>query len=1146
MSRFSDRTFERTTFTGLGDVTLLGPVLDYISFFSAFGVGVPFYYVIVHPFIDEWEVGSSTGLVDTEGNYSFPRSTVITSSNAGLATDFTEGTKEVRCTLPASVTDRFVSGPTSVADNSLSRFDGVTGRLLQTSGWSLDDNDKMREVSSYSDIITVPASAPDFNLNLGHTYFMLLDSTSTSSSTVRPVADSSNNENAFDYPSTATQWSKVDDPVDSPDTSDYVSMSLPTLGQGGAGHVVLGPFPSQATSLLVRIYAQAITAEYCGLVGAYLYNATGGQVAWFSDNITVTSSAAVYELPLNINSTAIYSEMCELVLDFNCWDRAGSVRVYAIEIVVDAADSPSPTLTVSNIDVGQKFSIRFQQGVAGGGQVTWWPGITWTAVGAPVLSGSPGGVDWVEIICTAADTYEGFSVYTRKQNLFERISVSGQSTVIADNPSDALTLVAGDGVIITTDTALDSITISAVAGSGTLLGPDSSIDNSAAVFSGTTGKLLRSSPTVIYHPVASGAADKVELGATFQAWTTAADGATVVFDLDLSDKHTVTEAGNRLLSATNVSVGQRITLQRNQDVTGGRVDTWFANISWDNGLAPVQDPTSVGYDLVVLDCIGIDSYSVPQWVEVCRTSSAPRKGITSAIDGATVTFDLRKSPKQTVVLGGNRTLELTASSFYVGMTFAIGLIQDGTGSRTVTWGTSFGTINWLTTGGTEPVQPTAGGSVCWLCFVCRTEGGSPVFDCLGITGQSAGTVAADNRLGVDWVGRPVAQNKWYAICYGNGLFVAVADSRDISNPYSVMTSPDGVNWKYYAGSEPLYWRGVTYGNGLFVAVGDYGASGSRVMTSVDGETWIARASGGGSAVCYGNGLFVATAGSGAKTSPDGVTWTSRTTPISGLSICYGNGMFVIVGSSGTTGFSATSPTGTTWTARTMPSIRYWTSVCYGNGLFVAVSTGGTDGVATSPDGVTWTARTAPGNNWASVSYGGGLFVAVNGSTHAMTSSDGILWVSRPDTLYHDPVWTAVCYGPSMFVAVSHFNGSNAVMTSGSSDRSDSIIEYTGTGGNVLATGATLVDPVLNALRLQEGANLTMGVSTLVSGVATVSTSKVGASSRIMLSINGAGVVANLGVIYEDLGSRVPGTSFTIKCVNLLATPTVAWLIVEPA
>lgn len=91
------------------------------------------------------------------------------------------------------------------------------------------------------------------------------------------------------------------------------------------------------------------------------------------------------------------------------------------------------------------------------------------------------------------------------------------------------------------------------------------------------------------------------------------------------------------------------------------------------------------------------------------------QALTTDSDGATVTFDLSASNIHSVVLAGNRTLAL--SNVSVGQAFVIRLIQDGSGSRTVTW---FGTIKWPN--GNAPTLSTGVNKTDVLGFICTSSG----------------------------------------------------------------------------------------------------------------------------------------------------------------------------------------------------------------------------------------------------------------------------------------------------------------------------------------------------------------------------------------------------------------------------------------
>lgn len=90
-------------------------------------------------------------------------------------------------------------------------------------------------------------------------------------------------------------------------------------------------------------------------------------------------------------------------------------------------------------------------------------------------------------------------------------------------------------------------------------------------------------------------------------------------------------------------------------------------------------------------------------------------------DGATVTFDLRASHYHQITLGGNRTFALTASSYKKGDVFYIEVVQDGTGSRTVTW---FGGIVWAD--GATPVLTTTASKRDLFAFKC-VDASTPIF-----------------------------------------------------------------------------------------------------------------------------------------------------------------------------------------------------------------------------------------------------------------------------------------------------------------------------------------------------------------------------------------------------------------------------------
>ena len=98
----NDRVKETSTTTGTGTFSLAGAETGYESFVSGIGTGNTTYYAIELNSAGEYEVGIGTVTDATPDTLS--RTTIISSSNSDAAVNFSAGTKNVFCTLPAKRT----------------------------------------------------------------------------------------------------------------------------------------------------------------------------------------------------------------------------------------------------------------------------------------------------------------------------------------------------------------------------------------------------------------------------------------------------------------------------------------------------------------------------------------------------------------------------------------------------------------------------------------------------------------------------------------------------------------------------------------------------------------------------------------------------------------------------------------------------------------------------------------------------------------------------------------------------------------------------------------------------------------------------------------------------------------------------------
>lgn len=116
---------------------------------------------------------------------------------------------------------------------------------------------------------------------------------------------------------------------------------------------------------------------------------------------------------------------------------------------------------------------------------------------------------------------------------------------------------------------------------------------------------------------------------------------------------------------------------------------------------------------------------------------------------------------------------------------------------------------------------------------------------------------------------------------------------------------------------------------------------------------------------------------------------------------------------------ATSPDGMTWTARTSPGARTWQHIIWTGKLFVIHNEDSYPNcyTAVSPDGINWTSSAAlPSTQWTieAIAYGKGIFTALGGA-YCSYSYNGLDWIQAANHPGGSGNWVAIEYNGDKFV-----------------------------------------------------------------------------------------------------------------------------------
>jgi len=294
-----------------------------------------------------------------------------------------------------------------------------------------------------------------------------------------------------------------------------------------------------------------------------------------------------------------------------------------------------------------------------------------------------------------------------------------------------------------------------------------------------------------------------------------------------------------------------------------------------------------------------------------------------------------------------------------------------------------------------------------------------------------GAWSADDAASWTTVNLPTFANgsgsSWSGLAYSPklGMFVAIASGGDNNSNNVARSTDNGHSWTGTAVPNTNSWtmNGICWAGvlGLFVIVTSAGPTTStRVLTSPDGINWTARSlpdTGVAlNSVCWSSdrSLLVAVGDNNAVyTSPDAVNWTKANAPATSKNwrfIAWAGGAIqkfcMIAGNaSGNNDYAYCSdPTSAAWSQKSLTGSAYdWQSIAYSPGLDMLMVVGGNTGViARSTDGVNYTqlASGLGGTRFDHACWSDGGKWLVIGANTLYTSANGVAWTAGtpPSTL----------------------------------------------------------------------------------------------------------------------------------------------------
>lgn len=338
-----------------------------------------------------------------------------------------------------------VTGGASSTDNAITRFNGTTGKVIQNSTVTLDDTGNLANVNAVG-FDTTPGTLPTA---AGSMYWDTGNSTPTIVLNANTDLQLGQENIALVYNGTGSTIAKG-------------SVVAVNGAQGQRPRVVLADADSEPLS-----------QNTLGITTEAIANGAEGFVCTFGLVRGVNTAGLTAGLPIYLSSTAGAFTQTEptapvhtVMLGYAIFINASSGELFVNinngwelnelhNVLITSPASGNTLIYDATAGVWKNANIAAGTGVSvtnGAGSITVAnTGVTSAVAGTGItVSGATGAV-------TVTNSDRGSS-----QNIFKNVAVAGQTTIVADNNDDTLTIEAGTGISITTNATTDTLTITAI------------------------------------------------------------------------------------------------------------------------------------------------------------------------------------------------------------------------------------------------------------------------------------------------------------------------------------------------------------------------------------------------------------------------------------------------------------------------------------------------------------------------------------------------------------------------------------------------------------------------------------------------------------------------------------------------------------